>query len=387
MRGKRGQLSPLTVRARLEGDRIVYDIIDGFHRSAALQVIAKEDGKDIFAKAVVVYGCSDEELFDLRILAVNSVKSVSFSRLVEWMQGAFSKTKWAEKGISLSQAFSLATQDSSGIHFKLSADEVGELKRWAFQKAKKWGKNPASLCTDLRMVEHADPDLIKRVRVGGGGPHAKKGEVNPACLRAIVNELPDDHRHQQMAADIVNRNGMSQKEAQEVAHYIASHTGNPGALQRFAKDPMGIIHAQDSVRTVSQHEKGPPNREGHLFIEKGPSQGTFDGHVLYDKALADKDKEITSLRQAIEAQRRIQEERVSGDPYWYETIEGLFPLERTVMEMFFSEIKDPDEIAGTLQILPHQVVALIQSGMKKYLLERQLAQLSKRAGSLPRQRK
>jgi hypothetical protein len=57
------------------------------------------------------------------------------------------------------------------------------------------------------------------------------------------------------------------------------------------------------------------------------------------------------------------------------------------MEMFFSEIKDPDEIAGTLQILPHQVVALIQSGMKKYLLERQLAQLSKRAGSLPRQRK
>lgn len=80
MSGTRGQISPMTVRARwLEDSKIIhYDVIDGFHRAAGLILI----GKDI-AKCVVVYGCSDEELFDLRVLAANSVRSVQFARVAK----------------------------------------------------------------------------------------------------------------------------------------------------------------------------------------------------------------------------------------------------------------------------------------------------------------
>jgi len=55
--GRRGQLSPLVVRARLdESGAVTYDIIDGFHRGGALKLLKKE-----FADCKVVYGCDEEE--------------------------------------------------------------------------------------------------------------------------------------------------------------------------------------------------------------------------------------------------------------------------------------------------------------------------------------
>ena len=68
MKGKRGQLQPIAVRARLNEDgEIVYDIIDGFHRSHALKTVSEQTGYQFiltvwwFISAVMrnclIYGC------------------------------------------------------------------------------------------------------------------------------------------------------------------------------------------------------------------------------------------------------------------------------------------------------------------------------------------
>ena len=94
MMGKRKQISPTTLRARLEGDKVVYDPIDGFHRAAGKRLIEEWTGVKQSLNATVLYGCSDEEMFDLRILSASSVTNVSFARMAEWMKQSFEKTRW-----------------------------------------------------------------------------------------------------------------------------------------------------------------------------------------------------------------------------------------------------------------------------------------------------
>lgn len=98
MMGDRKQISPTTVRARLVTDEggtsVVYDVIDGFHRSEGKRIIQQLTGEPQTMKTIVLYGCLDEELFDLRVLAASSVKSIKFARMAEWMKKSFLSTKW-----------------------------------------------------------------------------------------------------------------------------------------------------------------------------------------------------------------------------------------------------------------------------------------------------
>lgn len=153
MTSDRGQISPITVRARLENGSIKYDITDGFHRTLG----AKKKGFSEI-KAVVVYGCDDEEMYDLRILAVNSVQSIQFARLIQWIQLCFENSPFANIGITVSQAFAIASNDSERSYSaKLSAEETKELKDWVKEKAEIWGKPIVSIYQDLRIANISDP--------------------------------------------------------------------------------------------------------------------------------------------------------------------------------------------------------------------------------------
>ena len=66
-----------------------------------------------------------------------------------------------------------------------------ELKEWAISKANQWGKPVSTLLNDLRLVEAAAPDLVNRVRSGGGGKEGK-GVLTRARLKAIVDHLPHE---------------------------------------------------------------------------------------------------------------------------------------------------------------------------------------------------
>jgi hypothetical protein len=198
MQGPRKQLSEILVRVRRGGineDDVDYDIIDGFHRVEAANSLKWET-----IQAKVLYGCSDEEMYDLRILAANSVRSVKFARLIFWMRGAWNQTPWREK-ISLTQACVMAKEDTSGKHLRLSSKEVEEIKDWVRNKANLWLIPPGSLYENLSTAEFVAPALIRQVRVKGG--KQKEASLTPQKLRFIVEAFPQEPELQERLGTFV----------------------------------------------------------------------------------------------------------------------------------------------------------------------------------------
>ncbi len=209
MMGDRKQISPATIRARLNGTFIVYDMIDGFHRQKGKKIIEQITGVPQFLDSTVLYGCDDEELYDLRVLAANSVKSVKFARMAEWMKKSFESTVWkngriseliSSEKITLSQVFTF-THFNKGKVRGLNVAEADELKEWAFKKSKQWKKPLSSLIFDMRTVELAAPDLVQRVRTGGGGKD-RKGVLTKARLDKIVEHLFGEYEAQRNLANL-----------------------------------------------------------------------------------------------------------------------------------------------------------------------------------------
>ncbi len=180
-----GLLVPILVRAREDNGSVVYDVADGFHRTSA-----KKQLGDPTIDAKVLYGCSNEELADHRILAANSVKSVRFGRLAIWMNDAYSLTPWAKAGIGMSEAFSIAVfnspQDRNG---RLTEKQTEGLKNWARNKANHWQMSIHNVWTNLGIIEQSDPDLVRIVR-----PRLAKQDEGKAItqthLRAVSEPYP-----------------------------------------------------------------------------------------------------------------------------------------------------------------------------------------------------
>jgi hypothetical protein len=250
MREKRGQISPITVRARDIGGGIIhYDVIDGYHRSYGFLRNGQE-----YAKAVVIYGCSDEELYDLRVLAANSVRSLRFARVANWMQLSFRQTEWfIKKGLSLSSAFSLVVMDSPGTRLNLTSEEAIKLKEWVKAKAALWNQPVASIWDTMRIVEAAAPDLVQRVRVGGGGAKSKTGELNPTLLKAIVYPLAGEYDLQRKVAQTVLENQMGKDEAYVLAQAVSQKNDDPERIKLILRNPYKMVPGLDRLE---QHSVG-----------------------------------------------------------------------------------------------------------------------------------
>ena len=198
----RGQISPIVVRPRMnEGNEVVYDVIDGFHRTEG----QRKRGADSI-KAIVVYGCSDEEMYDLRILAASSVKSVQFPRIAEWITRSYEQTKWKGKGVSVLQAFSIANNDRDSSYRIKNKEDLSELKAWIKDKCKSWQKSLGYVLNVLKIVDVADPALVKQVRVSGGGKD-REAKVTPQRIEKIALSFPRNFpvQNEVMAASISNR--------------------------------------------------------------------------------------------------------------------------------------------------------------------------------------
>ena len=107
MAGVTGQRIPIWVRARWEDGEIVYDVVDGYHRSESFAQLGFEH-----CKAEISYGMSDEELYDERVKAAINVEAVRFSRQMMRMQMSFEESLWHERGFRLSQLLSLVAGDA-----------------------------------------------------------------------------------------------------------------------------------------------------------------------------------------------------------------------------------------------------------------------------------
>lgn len=261
MKQKRGQITPIAVRARIrERDgEVVFDIIDGFHRSAG-----KKINGDSNINATVIYGCTDEEMYDLRILAASSVRSVQFARVAEWITNSFATTPWAEKGLSVSQAFHIALKDNKrSNNTNITPKEMVELKDWAEAKCKRWGKTLGSIYQDLRVVSNADPGLVKEVRIATGG-HSRERGITQAKLSFVVNAFPGNKHH------LVQR---------EILHFA---TGN-----RLKIDQIKIV--VENLRGKIQPEITEEEIRGlikNINLERIPKKGKFiipTGHENVDE--------------------------------------------------------------------------------------------------------
>lgn len=192
MRQKRGQITPIAVRARLDEEKgnLVYDIIDGFHRAEG----RKQSG-DTDINATVIYGCSDQELYDLRILAASSVRSVQYPRLVEWITRSWETTTWSKKGLNVTQAFGMAVSGAQRSNFiDLSLDEVREIKDWVTAKSQRWSRTVGTTYQMLRLVSNADPTLVRQVRIQSGGTH-RIAQITPERLKLVVDQFPGEEHY------------------------------------------------------------------------------------------------------------------------------------------------------------------------------------------------
>lgn len=274
MMGKRGQITPINVRARLDGDKIVYDLIDGFHRHAGKKIIQSKTGELQPMHAIVLYGCNDEELFDLRILAVNSVKKVKFARMAIWMIRSLEETTWQNKGIkkhidskeiTLSQIFTLAQNNSSGKKFGLSESEANELKKWAKEKASLWRKSLPSLMQDMRTVELSAPDLVQRVRQGGGGG---RGILTAARLKAIADNLPSEWELQRRFADVAVAENILATDLDYLiwVYHVSEEAGDKETIEKIFKRPELLLDPQKPEIVISE----PPKHEEVISTSPAP---------------------------------------------------------------------------------------------------------------------
>lgn len=174
------------------------------------------DKQKIRTTCVVLYACSDEELYDRRVeAAVNSAKSVKFARMAILMHRSFSSASWQSERIgelmedgviTLAQVFTIAHQFKQGLtrmpgkNLGVSSEEAAELIGWAIQKAERWDRPLSTLVQDMRTVEDASPKLVILVRQGGGGGRGKKGTFTLARLRAMTKHLPGNWDVQEQLA-------------------------------------------------------------------------------------------------------------------------------------------------------------------------------------------
>lgn len=411
-----GQISPINVGVFLEGN-IVYRPTDGFHRTEAF-ISKGMSGID----AIVMYGISMEELYDLRILAANSVKSTKYARIAEWMQKSFQETKWhVEKDLSLLQAFSLEVQDTKGIRLQLTPEEAEELKYWVRLKAQCWGKKASSIYQDLVVIDRADPDLVRQVRVGGGGNRvARDKRINPQRLKQIVTELPNDYDMQQIAANIVKEKDLVTSETSFVSKALAQFkeekemfeiieqntelviaivgtmpevpqlwketllTSIQAELDREETELLGAILAEaeedeDLIEAVLTNPRGNVEIRGQKSKkrindkkQKGASSipigSTGDDDTYAKKRRAqDYEDEIDFLRDALKATQKGKEvSRQRND--WWENYPDLSMQERDAFELIFDLKAGVKNASKELGITENQLVKLIKSGVSKYLV-------------------
>src|SRR3989344_516019 len=418
MRQKRGQITPIAVRVSEVEGLIVYDVIDGFHR-----VEGKRRTGDTDINATVIYGCSDEEMYDLRILAASSVRSVQFPRIAQWIFSSYEITPFAEKGLTVAQAFSLVVNDSQRSNIvKLSKDEIAELKDWARKKCERWGKSVTAVYGILRVVSNADPDLVKQVRTSGGGKdHA--GRITPARLTAVVDSFPGNVNH--MAQRAILRVVVEKRLSAEETSYLAErlkgliNSRMDEELVYSIASGVTIERKVFSVRTHMQEDAGDegyavdwdeiePDEEDLAAIEDGRDEEFDEEEIQVGKSVAPQDtprapagnaryfpqrryerdvgarsttgafargeahdpeqlqRQVIDLQEALERAHKALQEGGNGHiETWWRTAPYLSPIERTCVEEILYRNTDVDVVAERLKVTENYALLLIRSAFAK----------------------
>lgn len=388
MSQERGQISPIAVRARIgeKNEEVVYDIIDGFHRAEGMK---RQGGIEI--NATVVYGCSDEELYDLRMLAVSSVRSVQFARTAEWITKSWDTTYWSKKGLSVSQAFAIVVNDTQiPQDADLTPQETSELKEWVKTKTQRWGKSISSTYGILRVVAISDPELVKRVRIQDkkgaitpqklrkiAGRFSGPGEENLKAQRAIARVIVDRRLYARETETLLNKAeklikpGMTEDKIYKVTNEIpierALFQGSEGTISETI-DTKEEFEGDDGT---SDHK--PTDEELHAIEEDLGSKGNkphlhVAGRGFSMKKTVPVEDDPKILREKIrylkEALREANK-HITPSELWWRTLEDLEPIERVVMERVMYANESLWAVAEEYHVTPVVLLKYIQSAFAK----------------------
>lgn len=421
-----GQLTPIGTRIQVdeETDSLVYDIFDGFHRTDG----EKRRGKSTI-RSTVIYGCTDEELYDLRILAANSVRSVQFARQAKWISKVFSLSKWADCGLTVSQIFGIAANDRATSYLiKRPPEELQELKDWAKEKARKWDKPVASIYQLLRIVENADPELVKQVRTAGGLKD-RSGRITQDRLASVVEVFPvQTHRAAQRAVlkfAVEKRLYAEQVSAlaRRMAHVITPEMDEDAIISLLQKlSDWDLVRLTNSTigpsfltesREQPEEESNFPDEFGETFDD--PEKPIFDASIHGDGHKPQLTSEELDLLEIDEEQKpessdktkinfsgsksaRYQEGSLGADSSRLKAlteenatlraalkaVQGgenvvdlkllidsavLPPKEGEVLRRLFLEYQDLSQVCREMGISVGQLILLVQSAFRRYSFE------------------
>lgn len=304
----RGQLIPIAVRAREEEGEIVYDILDGFHRTAGLRGIGR---KEVDAK--VLYGCDDQEMYEVRILSANSVQSVQFARVAEWISGSFAKTPWAEKGVTVVRAFGATMSNSRQLReVDLSETDVEEMKTWVRERCSKWEKSVGTTYSDLALIHNADPELVRQVRKSGGGKD-REGKITPQRLRSVVSAFPGEENFgmQRMFLHIAIKNRLYAEELNQLINFWKTHADSGLTIEEMVKLTLKEVKKFDQKPKVRKKDQVTLMRGELEDLRRKSLQDQEELKGLRDEVASLKEQANSDRNQRVRMQEREDNMRQS----------------------------------------------------------------------------
>jgi DNA-binding CsgD family transcriptional regulator len=213
LRGREGQLSP-TLIGDVAGEARM-PIMDGFHRT---HVLKSRAARQVFS--TIRPHTSWEEVYDIRIVAASTHRSVKFARVVEWIDASWGLTPWANE-ITALQAFSMATNKRiSGSTFKVESNQIPDILEWIKERCEKWQRSPSSVFADLQVARQVAPDLVREARATGQSKTRLPGTISPQHLKVIGGTLPNEHDKQRLVVEVIKGSNLSVDEAKAVASVV-----------------------------------------------------------------------------------------------------------------------------------------------------------------------
>jgi hypothetical protein len=356
----------------LDQNRVVYDIVDGFHRSSSLRKLEIK-----IAAARVTYGMSDEELYDQRVAAATT-QSVKFARVISDMQKSYQESVWAKKyKLKLSSVIGLATQKGKVVEpgkiLGLTTDEAKLAIAWGENKAVVWREDISTIYLQIRAAEDSFEEIIEQVRSSSGGGHQRRGLFNAVRFFALADELPRDLHLQRKMLGIIKEHDLNSDKIHSVAWVLKHKRHIPSIIKALELDPINV------AKEILEGEESEINEDlvkkkgkmvGRLISENGSEKKRFNmvhaygigteetGSHINPSGLTDVDPQHISAKLSENGQTLN----------WLEQVPNISVEERTAVIRLFLEGRLPEAVCQELNITPNKLEQLVFSAQRKYAL-------------------
>ena len=206
-----GPISPVMVRDE------TYELIDGFHRVAAMQELGFQE------VGCILMPCDDETFWDLRIMSASLHKSVAFARAVDWVEECFRTSEWASRYKSAYSLFAGSRLNNL----------PAEANTWVAEKSQKWGLAPRTVEGWLYTKQSLAPEVLQ----AASHSRVRGNELSYTHLREIADELPNQPVLQKQVMEKVQTEGLSSTQTEAVARAV-KHAPNPETAQIILRQPV-----------------------------------------------------------------------------------------------------------------------------------------------------